>query len=95
MALWPNKGEPDSRPPMGAAYQRLPLVPPRRPAVPPHAPAALRLLPITPVSGTSRAAGSQERPEVVRQEVVRQELVGQELVGQNGERQGRAGTGTG
>ena len=83
-ALWPNKGEPDSRPPMGAAYQRLPLVPPRRPAVPPHAPAALRLLPITPVSGTSRAARSQERAEGgVRPDVGRQELVGQEPAGQD------------
>jgi cholesterol oxidase len=42
-ALWPNRGEPDPRPPLGAPYQRLAPVPPRSPAVPPGAPAALRL----------------------------------------------------
>jgi cholesterol oxidase len=36
MALWPNKGEPDPRPPLGAPYQR-------HPAVPEHAPGALRI----------------------------------------------------
>jgi cholesterol oxidase len=49
MAFWPNKGEPDPRPPLGSAYERLAPVPPRHPAVPPHAPAALRL----PVIGVS------------------------------------------
>jgi cholesterol oxidase len=43
MALWPNKAEHDPRPPLGAAYQRVPPVVPERPAVPPSAPAALRL----------------------------------------------------
>jgi cholesterol oxidase len=43
MALWPNCGEADRRPPMGAAYQRLAPVPPERPVVPASAPAALRL----------------------------------------------------
>jgi cholesterol oxidase len=49
-ALWPNRGEPDPRPPLGAAYRPLAPVPPRHPAVPPHAPAALRLEPraVTP-----------------------------------------------
>ncbi len=42
MAMWPNKGEPDPRPPLGAPYRRVDPVPPRRPAVPTHAPAALR-----------------------------------------------------
>ena len=46
MALWPNKGEADLRPPLGAAYQRVSPVPPHTPVVPPHAPAALRL-PVT------------------------------------------------
>jgi cholesterol oxidase len=41
-ALWPNKGEVDARPPMGAAYQRLDLIAPVSPVVPEHAPAALR-----------------------------------------------------
>ncbi|MDO7867087.1 GMC family oxidoreductase [Nocardioides sp. WY-20] len=43
MAFWPNKGEADPRPALGAAYRRIAPVPPRRPAVPPSAPAALRL----------------------------------------------------
>ncbi|WP_091670938.1 GMC oxidoreductase [Amycolatopsis marina] len=48
MACWPNKGESDPRPPLGAAYQRLRPVPPKNPVVPEFAPGALRL-PITPV----------------------------------------------
>ncbi len=56
-ALWPNQGDPDPRPPLGAAYQRVAPVPPRRPAVPPHAPAALRL-PLT-VSSRDPAAGDR------------------------------------
>ena len=52
MALWPNKGEPDPRPPLGAPYAEVPPVPPRRPVVPEHAPAALR-----PVEG--RRSGPQ------------------------------------
>ncbi|KAF0846887.1 GMC oxidoreductase [Nocardia caishijiensis] len=43
MAFWPNKGEPDPRPELGAAYERIRPVAPRRPAVPEHAPGALRL----------------------------------------------------
>ena len=43
LAMWPNKGEDDPRPPLGAAYQRIAPVPPRRPAVPEAAPGALRL----------------------------------------------------
>ncbi|MFI0792375.1 FAD-dependent oxidoreductase [Micromonospora rubida] len=42
MSLWPNKGEADPRPPLGAPYRRLEPVPPTHPVVPPHAPAALR-----------------------------------------------------
>ncbi|MDN4174237.1 GMC family oxidoreductase [Nocardioides sp. SOB77] len=49
MSFWPNRGEPDPRPPLGTAYIRLAPVPPRSPAVPASAPGALRLLPITPV----------------------------------------------
>jgi len=44
MALWPNRGEADPRPALGAAYQRLAPVEPRSPAVPSSAPAALRRL---------------------------------------------------
>ncbi|MQA03996.1 MAG: FAD-dependent oxidoreductase [Streptosporangiales bacterium] len=43
MSLWPNRGEPDARPPLGDPYQRLAPVPPAHPAVPAGAPAALRL----------------------------------------------------
>jgi cholesterol oxidase len=44
MAMWPNKGEPDSRPPLGSAYRRVAPVPPAHPVVPAEAPAALRLV---------------------------------------------------
>jgi cholesterol oxidase len=43
MALWPNRGQLDTRPPLGEPYQRLAPVPPERPAVPAGAPAELRL----------------------------------------------------
>ncbi|HEV7193299.1 MAG TPA: GMC family oxidoreductase [Jatrophihabitantaceae bacterium] len=46
MALWPNKGEADLRPPLGSPYERVPLVYPAHPAVPEHAPAALRFGPV-------------------------------------------------
>jgi cholesterol oxidase len=50
MSLWPNKGEADLRPPLGAAYARVTPVAPGNPVVPPSAPAALRL-PITQKRG--------------------------------------------
>jgi cholesterol oxidase len=43
MALWPNKGESDERPPLGARYVQVAPVAPKNPVVPEHAPAALRL----------------------------------------------------
>jgi cholesterol oxidase len=43
MSFWPNKGEADPRPQVGASYQRLPAVPPRRPAVPAGALGELRV----------------------------------------------------
>jgi cholesterol oxidase len=43
MALWPNKGEPDSRPAQGSRYERLQPVEPKNPVVPDAAPGALRL----------------------------------------------------
>ena len=43
LSFWPNKGELDTRPPVGAPYQRIPAVAPQRPAVPADAPAELRL----------------------------------------------------
>jgi cholesterol oxidase len=49
-ALWPNKGQEDLRPAQGQPYRRLDPVPPQNPVVPGDAPAALRWLPIEPVS---------------------------------------------
>jgi cholesterol oxidase len=43
MSFWPNRGEADPRPPLGAAYAPIAPVAPRRPAVPAGAPAELRL----------------------------------------------------
>jgi cholesterol oxidase len=42
LALWPNRGQVDHRPPAGDPYLRLSPIPPHRPAVPAHAPGALR-----------------------------------------------------
>ena len=43
MSLWPNKGEADTRPPLGSGYERVAPVMPRRPFVPAGAPGELRL----------------------------------------------------
>jgi len=44
MSFWPNKGEADPRPTVGAAYERVRAVAPNRPAVPAGAPGELRVL---------------------------------------------------
>jgi cholesterol oxidase len=49
MSFWPNKGEEDPRPAIGAEYERITPVPPKQPVVPESAPGALRL-PIVSVS---------------------------------------------
>ncbi len=49
MAFWPNQGQVDPRPPLGAPYQRIAPVAPDQPAVPPTATGALRL----PIVGVS------------------------------------------
>jgi cholesterol oxidase len=49
-SLWPNKGEVDQRPGQGEPYRRLAPIAPEHPVVPADAPAALRRLPIEPVS---------------------------------------------
>jgi cholesterol oxidase len=49
-SLWPNKGQVDQRPAQGQPYKRLAPIPPENPVVPADAPAALRHLPIEPVS---------------------------------------------
>jgi cholesterol oxidase len=43
MAFWPNHGEEDPRPALGAPYERLSPVAPKSPTVPADAPGALRL----------------------------------------------------
>jgi cholesterol oxidase len=43
MSMWPNRGEPDPRPPLGSAYRRVAPVAPKNPVVPEAAPGALRL----------------------------------------------------
>ena len=43
MSHWPNKGEADTRPPLGSGYERVDPVMPHRPVVPEGAPAELRL----------------------------------------------------
>lgn len=44
LAAWPNRGEPDQRPPLGeGAYHQVMAQAPHHPAVPAHAPAALHL----------------------------------------------------
>jgi len=44
--MWPNKGDVDARPPIGAPYQRIEPVYPVNPVVPESAPAALRFGPV-------------------------------------------------
>ncbi len=41
MSFWPNKGEPDRRPPLGAPYEPIAPTYPTTPVVPPGAPAAM------------------------------------------------------
>lgn len=48
-ALWPNRGETDTRPEPGKPYVRIAPSPPRNPVVPADAPGALRL-PLTVVN---------------------------------------------
>lgn len=43
MSLWPNKGDADTRPPLGSGYERIAPVVPRRPIVPAGASGELRL----------------------------------------------------
>ena len=43
MSLWPNKGDADTRPPLGSGYERVDPVMPHRPVVPAGAPGELRL----------------------------------------------------
>jgi cholesterol oxidase len=47
MALWPNKGEVDQRPGLGAPYRRLDPIEPVQPFVPAGAPGALTLTPVS------------------------------------------------
>lgn len=49
LAMWPNRGQPDPRPPLGSPYRRVSPVAPLHPVVPASAPGALRL-PVVDVS---------------------------------------------
>ena len=53
-AMWPNKGEQDTRPAQGAAYERISPVAPNNPVVPASAPAAL-VLPIVKITSRDSA----------------------------------------
>lgn len=59
VALWPNKGEADPRPPLGTEYRRIDPVAPVAPVVPETAPAALRL-PLVRING--RRPGPADHP---------------------------------
>jgi cholesterol oxidase len=50
IALWPNRGDPDQRAPLGGPYRRLDPIAPLNPTVPAGAPAALRLRAAPPSS---------------------------------------------
>ncbi|MGV9193977.1 FAD-dependent oxidoreductase [Microbacterium sp. MC2] len=65
MSLWPNKGEPDPRPPLGAAYRRIDPVAPHHPVVPASAPGALRL-PLPQLRPGAAGASEVSRAEGVR-----------------------------
>jgi cholesterol oxidase len=43
MSMWPAKGQPDPRPPLGSGYQPVAPIPPLTPAVPAGAPASWRI----------------------------------------------------
>ncbi|KQV25946.1 GMC oxidoreductase [Yonghaparkia sp. Root332] len=61
-ALWPNRGEADARPPLGAAYVPVPPVTPRSPVVPVGAAGELRL-PSAPVAlPMPRVRAAEPRP---------------------------------
>lgn len=63
MSFWPNNGEPDERPELGAPYQRLNPVAPRNPAVPGEAPGALRLLPLLASQTRTEAMSTAPNPQ--------------------------------
>jgi cholesterol oxidase len=67
MAFWPNRGDADARPPLGAAYERVGYVSPRAPVVPGAAPGALRLPIVDVGQGQGQAGGAQmEKPGTSR-----------------------------
>jgi cholesterol oxidase len=54
LAFWPNRGEEDARPAIGAKYRRVAAVTPAHPVVPAEAPGALRLPIVEIRSATDR-----------------------------------------
>ena len=71
MALWPNKGDKDPRPPLGAAYQRAAPATPRNPIVPSSAPAALRLPIGGPLDRKPEGSAALRDAAALRQDVPR------------------------
>ena len=61
MSLWPNKGDDDTRPPLGSGYQRVDPVMPHRPVVPAGAPGELRLDARRPTSSPTTRTERQRR----------------------------------
>jgi cholesterol oxidase len=55
LSMWPNAGEADPRPELGAAYRRIDPVVPRAPVVPETAPGALRLRIVGVTQGAATA----------------------------------------
>ena len=63
MAMWPNKGEPDTRPSQEEGYRRVEPVFPRSPAVPEGAFAELRYttsLPLSVVGSTDASKDAED-----------------------------------
>jgi cholesterol oxidase len=58
-SMWPNSGEADPRPELGAAYRRIDPVAPRSPVVPESAPGALRLRIVGVTQGTPRPGATR------------------------------------
>jgi len=70
MSLWPNKGETDKRPPVGAEYQRIDAVFPAHPFVPATAPGALRFTTAPTLPLVAMPASPVTTPERIPSDVL-------------------------
>jgi cholesterol oxidase len=61
MAFWPNKGDPDPRPPLGASYLPVPPVEARHPAVPAGSPVRSNRRPSPPVGPLVEQLGGRRQ----------------------------------